>query len=405
MKINKKTIMKMIKELQEEANTSDSKGLVEDMSQKTDVISYLQDNPDASNQEVADALGIKKNNVSGLRSRLRKEGLIGEGGKTTKTKSKEPDSKSISKAKDDIIKIIKDAGKSLSKEDLADIMKELSDVSGVKITEDTPVSPSVRKKIQTGTKRTKGKGVLPEHKAAANVIREFIRDAKQFKPSLFNISKTFEKNVPLLGEAGKFGGKHNITNLIYDPKDKSTIQNPLVISFSTDSRGENTATLSDKYDNVEDIIDDNRHRLAELHHGESPMEYIVGRSRYGDAIKEIGERINPTKSALRAKKTAEKKAKLEAEKLAKKQAREDKKNADKPFTYTHYVSDYEHSGDTDRDYQEILNILRREGILRDVSVTTEDDYDYDEGNYGHVIIRGRGDALKRKVNEALRDFE
>ena len=405
MKINKTIIMKLIKELQEESNTVDAQGLVEDMSQKTDVISYLKENPDASNQEVADALGIRKNNVSGLRSRLRKEGLIGGAQTPSKKQPKKPKSKAINKAKDDIIKIIKDAGKSLSKEDLTEIMKELNGVSDVKITEDTPVSPSVRKKIQTGTKRTKGKGILPEHKEAAGVITELIRDAKQFKPSMFDITRKFEKNIPLKGAAGKYGGKQSVSHLAFDPKDKSSGQNPLIISFSTDSNGDNTSTLSYDESSVEDGMISNTHTLDELYHVPTPMADLVRKSNYGKSIKEIGERVNPAKSVLRAKKAAEKKAKLEAEKLAKKQAREDKKNPNKPFRYTHYVSDYEHSGDTDRDYQEILNILRREGILRDVSVTTEDDYDYDEGQYGHVIVTGKGDALKRKVENALYDFE
>ena len=76
MKITKRQLKQLVKEVVEESNTSEADGLVEDMSQKTDVISYLQDNPDASNAEVADALGIRKNNVAGLRSRLRKEGLL-----------------------------------------------------------------------------------------------------------------------------------------------------------------------------------------------------------------------------------------------------------------------------------------------------------------------------------------
>jgi len=76
MKITKRQLKQLVKEVVEESNTSEADGLVEDMSQKTDVISYLQDNPDASNAEVADALGIRKKNVTGLRSRLRKEGLL-----------------------------------------------------------------------------------------------------------------------------------------------------------------------------------------------------------------------------------------------------------------------------------------------------------------------------------------
>jgi len=64
----------MIKSVVEESNTIVGDELNEEMSQKTDVIDYMDENPDATNQEIADALGIKKNNVAGIKSLLRKQG-------------------------------------------------------------------------------------------------------------------------------------------------------------------------------------------------------------------------------------------------------------------------------------------------------------------------------------------
>jgi len=98
MKIDKQLILRLATEIIEETNIVEGEGLIEDMSQKTDVISYLQDNPDASNQEIADALGIRKNNVAGLRSRLRKEGIIGGNAKpTAKPKVKAVEDKPVKK--------------------------------------------------------------------------------------------------------------------------------------------------------------------------------------------------------------------------------------------------------------------------------------------------------------------
>ena len=98
MKIDRQLIIQLTKEVIEESNTSKAKCLVEAMSQKTDVISYLKDNPDASNQEVADALGIRKNNVAGLRSILRKEGILPAKGDTLEPKLKPIKDKPIKKS-------------------------------------------------------------------------------------------------------------------------------------------------------------------------------------------------------------------------------------------------------------------------------------------------------------------
>jgi len=129
MELNKQLIVSLVRELLEESNTAKAEGLIEAMSQKTDVIAYLQDNPDASNQEVADALGIRKNNVAGLRSRLRKEGLLPTKGETPAKKEGTPKTPKTTKKTKPTPKSKKNSDvKKKSKESTIDINQKHKDI-------------------------------------------------------------------------------------------------------------------------------------------------------------------------------------------------------------------------------------------------------------------------------------
>lgn len=260
---------------------------------------------------------------------------------------------------------------------------------------------------EASVRKSKGKGILPEHKECWQKLFKLMKEKTSFDPSKYNITKTYERNYPIIDSIKV---KRDTSYIYFTPKEEYIESlKPFAAVISKSDTGSSYINIIFPNDDVDykdslDSLKQNVHYAVNAGMDYVPIRYLKRINVSEDDCDGILKAQDYLDYSLELLDEITSEDTSEEQEIEIVNDEEDSfKHNNEPFTIYKRVPDFEHSGDTERFYNFVMSKLKKAGLTNDVKVTTDYD-DEGDGYYEELVLKGKGSKLKQQVEDILNSY-